>query len=206
MNFMEFVALLHRKGLGELLTLHRTPGQIFLGKMIYEKDRLIVRDMGFLADIKPAQLDPVWDSGTIGMITNSSRFEWASLTFFGLEKCALPVDLSSTRHGALTAAENQYGDRLINFVGSVHRGYHLMLENHFLPVVLLKSIKAKSGEPGLVVSDLRAAPLAISIIRQVNDVVRSAVEKYLSLDVEDVEVTSDQFAELFKGFLNNDKK
>ena len=201
MNFTEYVALLYRKGLGELLTLHRTPGQIFLGKMIYEKERLVVRDMGFLTDIKPKQLDPVWDSGTIGMIANSKRFEWASLTYFGLEKCALPLDLSATRYGAMAAAENQYGDRLIDFVGSVHRGYHLMLENHFLPVVLLKSIKAKSGEPGLVVADLRAAPLAISIIRQVNDVVGRAVEKYLALNVEDVEIASEKFEELFKGYL-----
>jgi len=194
---------MYMRGLGELLVLHRTKTHVFLGNLTFEKGRFIVRDRNYLPDIKPAQLSPCWDNGTVGIICNSSGHEWESLTFYGLEHCNLPVDLSSTRHGILAAAENQYGDKLNDFIGSIYRGYQLLLDNHFLPVVLLTPSKTKSGEHGLTISDLRASPLSIPRIQNITDAVRKSVEKYLIHDVEDVEISSEKFQEMFKKFLTD---
>ena len=195
---------MYMRGLGELLVLHRTEKQVFLGNLTFEKGRFIIRDKDFIPDINPGQLSPCWDNGSVGIICNSTSHEWESLTFYGLEHCNLPVDLSSTRHGILAAAENQYGDRLNDFVGSIYRGYQLLLENHFLPVILLTPLKTKAGEQGLTISDLRACPLSIPRIQMITDAVRKSVEKYLIHDVEDVEISDEKFQEMFKKFLPGD--
>lgn len=192
---------MYMRGMGELLVLHRTEIQVFLGNLTLEKGRFIIRDKGYLVDIKPAQLNPCWDNGAVGLISNSSGHEWESLSFYGLEHCDLPIDLSSTRHGILAAAENQYGDKLNDFIGSIYRGYQLLLDNHFLPVLLLSPIKSKSGEQGLIISDLRATPMSIPTVQKITDAVRKSVEKYLIHDVEDVEISTEKFQEMFKKYL-----
>ena len=135
------------------------------------------------------------------MVSDAGGHQWQSLTFLGLERCNLPIDLGKTRHGALGAAQNQYGESLINFEGSVYRSYRLMLDNHFLPVVLLTEVRSKEGARGLAVGDLRMVPMDLSIIRNLNDVVRKSVEKRLVLDVEDLEVKPEVFDELFGQYL-----
>jgi hypothetical protein len=204
MSTLKLITEMYMRGLGELLVLHRTKTHVFLGNLTFEKGRFIVRDKDYLADIKPAQLNPCWDNGTVGMVCHSGGHEWESLTFYGLDHCNLPVDLSSTRHGKLAAAENQYGDRLNNFIGSIYRGYQLLLDNHFLPVILLTPIKTKAGEQGLTISDLRASPMSITRIQTITDAVRKSVEKYLIHDVEDVEVSDEKFQEMFKKYLPGD--
>ncbi len=201
MSTLKLITEMYMRGLGELLVLHRTETTIFLGNLTFEKGRFIVRDKGYLPDIKPAQLSPCWDNGTVGMICNSSGHEWESLTFYGLDHCNLPVDLSSTRHGKLAAAENQYGDKLNDFIGSIYRGYQLLLDNHFLPVAMLNPISTKNGEKGLIIADLRAAPLSIPKIQTITYAVRQSVEKYLIHDVEDVEISDEKFQEMFKKYL-----
>ena len=204
MTLLDLITSLYLRGLGELLVLHRTVDHVYLGNLTLEKGRFIVRDMGYLMNFKPAQLSPCWDNGTVGLVSNSSGHEWESLTFYGLEHCNLPVDLSATRHGILAAAENQYGDRLNDFTGSIYRGYQLLLDNHFLPVVLLQNVVTKSSEQGLVISDLRASPLSIPTIQKITDAVRKSVEKYLIHDVEDVEISEDKFKEMFQKYLHKD--
>jgi hypothetical protein len=189
------------QGLGQLLMMHITGKNLILGYVSYEKGKLMIRDTGLLGNVKPAQLAPCWDYGLLGCLYSTDKFEWNSLTFCGLEQTDIPVELSDTRQGAMFAAENQYGENLINFTGSVYRGYHLMMENHYLPVVILKSIKIKTGESGLAVGDLRAAPINLSIIRRVNDIVRESFEKQLLLEVEDIQVNSEKFDEMFRSFL-----
>lgn len=110
------------------------------------------------------------------------------------------MDLSKTRHLALAAAENQYGDHLIDFMGSVYQGFQLMLENHFLPVVLVTQICIESGECGLAVTDLRAAPLPISIIQTVNNVVNESIKKHLTFAVDDMQVMPEQFDRIFHDY------
>ncbi len=201
MSTKELLETLFRYGLGEHLVLHIREGQSILGKIIYEKDKLILKDHGLLANFKAEYLRPCLEKGLLGMICCPQQKQWESLSFYGLEKCELPVDLESTRHGILTAAQNQYGDRLIDFAGSIYRGFNLMLDNHFLPVILLHRVTAKSGETGLAVSDLRAAPMPIRKIQEINDLVREEVDVSLSLNVEDTDLNMKDFTKLFGQFL-----
>lgn len=201
MALTDLITRLYNQGLGELLILHTKQHEVCLGHLAYEKDKLILKDEKLLADMKPSQLLPCWESGLLGMVCSSEGETWESMSFYGLEHCDLPVDLGKTRHGALVAAENQYGERLINFKGSVYRGYQLMLDHHFLPVVLMKVIRSKSGDTGLAVSDLRTVPMSISMIHMLNDIARSSVEKRLTLDVEDSQVSQDEFEKLFGDYL-----
>lgn len=203
MKLINLITPLFKQGLGEVLVLHVTESAALLGFLVYEKGRLVIKDQKFLASIKPSQLTPCWENGVVGMICDSKGHEWQSLTFYGLERCNLKVDLEKTRHGALAAAENQYGDNLLDFVGSIYRGYQLMLDNHFLPVVMLKPIQSVDGVQGLAVCDLRAAPMSLSVIRSVNAYVRKAVEKHLVLEVQDADLTDEQFSKLFENYLPN---
>lgn len=199
MRANDLILELFGKGLGELLILHVRQNDVCLGNIVLEKGRLIIRDQGLLSGFKPAQFEPCAQDGVLGMVTAATGQIWESLTFHGLNHCEVPVDLSRTRHGALTAAQNQDGDSLIEFVGSVYRGYQLMLDHHFLPVVLLREIQSKEGQSGLAVCDLRIVPMDLAVIRKINDVVRKSVERQLTLDVQDVEVISEEFDKLFPG-------
>ncbi len=201
MPITNLILKLFKDGLSELPALHVTANTVVLGNVTFEKGKLIIRDLGLLAGMKPAQFAPCFESGLLGMVGPSMGFAWQSLTFFGLEECALPVDLSKTRHGVLVAAQNQYGESLINFTGSIYRGYQLMLDNHFLPVVMMKEIQTKKGAKGLAISDLRTVPMDLSVVRRINDVVRGAVEKRLVLEVENVPMDEEEFSKLFANYL-----
>ena len=202
MPIANLVLKLFKDGLSELAVLHVTAQSVVLGNVVFEKGRLIVRDQGLLEGMKPAQFAPCYESGLLGMVGPPLGFAWQSLTFFGLEECALPVDLSKTRHAALVAAQNQYGESLINFTGSVYRGYQLMLDNHFLPVVIMKEVHTKKGAGGLAISDLRTVPMDLSVIRRINDIVRASVERRLVLEVENVRMDDEEFSKLFANYLH----
>jgi hypothetical protein len=172
-----------------------------LGKLVFEKGRMYLKDDGLLSGINADILKPCWDKGLIGMICNPKDKDWESLTFYGLEKCKLPADLESTRHGFLVAAQNQYGDKLIDFSGSVYRGFNLMLENHFLPVVLLTSVTSIRNDTGLAVTDLRTAPMPISLIQTIHGKVSDQIDFKQSMTVQDTSLNSGDFDELFKQYL-----
>lgn len=190
------------QGLGELLILCRKQDQMYLGKMFCENEKYIVRNEGYLSDINADSMLPCWGNCVLGAIYSKADAPWSGLTFCGLEHCDLKVDLSKTSHRALQAAENQYGDHLIDFTGSVYQGFQLMLDNYFLPVVLLTRIRIKSGESGLAVTDLRAAPLPISTILTVNNIANESIKKHLKVDVDDMQVNPEQFDSLFQDYLS----
>lgn len=201
-TLLDLVQPLFRRGLGEALVLHVKDGAPLLGYLIYEKGKLVIKDEKYLSGVNASLLNPCWDSGILGMVCDSTAHEWGSLTFYGLDECDLAVDLGKTRHGALAAAENQYSDNLLSFIGSIYRGYQLMLDNHFLPVVMLKPLRGKDGSAGLAVCDLRAAPIPLSIIRNINGHVRKSIERHLILEVEDVTLNSKQFDTMFENYLS----
>jgi len=197
----KIVEILFRYGLGEHLVLHIHKDEPILGKIVYEKDRLLLKDHSLLTGFKSEFLKPCWEKGLIGMICAPHNREWESLSFYGLEKCDLPVDLESTRYDNLTAAQNQYGERLVDFVGSVYRGFNLMLDNHFLPVILLQQTNSQSREIGLAVTDLRTAPMPINVIQKIHDIVRENIDVHLSLNVKDVNLESTDFETIFRQYL-----
>ena len=206
MALMDIINSLYKKGLGELLMLHTMKGKIYLGRMLYEKERLVIKDQGFLSSLNSDEFLQCWENGIIGAVCYSENQEWESLTFCGLEQCEVSAEdlLSKTGHGRLLAAENEYGEQIIDYFGSVYRGYQLLLCNHFLPVVLMTKIRTKKGGFGLAVSNLRAAPLPISIINDVHNVVMESVEKHLTIEVDDVQIESEQFSTLFGDYLPGD--
>jgi len=200
MSDSDLLGSLYKAGLGHHLVMHRTAERVYLGPLRYSKGRIVIKDNGYMKNLKPSTLDPCWDQGALGMVCISDQYEWESITFYGLDECDIKVDLSSTRSGALHAAENQYGDKLIDFAGSIYRGFQLLLEHHFLPIVLLQPMRSKRGETGLVVSDLRIAPLDIRTIRVLNDDVTKSIEKYVQLELGDIAMSDDEFKEFFGKF------
>ncbi len=204
MEITELIHSLYKQGLGEHLILHLNKGKVILSNMAYEKGRIVFNKENYLLDFEPAQLKPCWENGTLGMVSQSLGHEWESLTFYGLEHCQLPADLTSTRHGALAATENQYGDSLIDFIGSAYRGFQLMLDSHYIPVILLKSIKNTSGEVGLIVTDLRMMPMEILLIQTIHDVVRKSVDSKITVDIDDANLNTAEFEGLFGAFMSKD--
>ncbi|MEX2517627.1 MAG: hypothetical protein WD572_12115 [Gammaproteobacteria bacterium] len=201
MAIKQLIPQFYAHGLGELLILHLQQDRVILGNLIFEKGKLTLRDQGLISDMTPSQVQPCWESGLLGMVSASDGQEWESMTFFGLEHCNLPVDLGKTRHGALVAAENRYGESLINFVGSIYRGYQLMMEHHFLPVILLQELHTKAGEAGFAISDLRTVPMSVAMIRNLNEIIWKSVEKRLSMGVDDEQVDPDEFEKLFGDYI-----
>lgn len=205
MKDVKLIEVLFKYGLGEYLVLHVNNGKSILGTITYEKGHIYLKDRDILGSIKPETLKPCWDNGLLGMICPPANQQWESLSFYGLKRCQLPVDLESTRHDILQAAENQFGETLIDFEGSIYRGFNLLLKNHFLPVILLHTVKSQSGLTGLAVTDLRAAPMSIKLIQKVHDIVRGKVDNHMSLKVQDTSLNSSDFNEIFKQYLQQDK-
>ncbi len=202
-SFLEVIQKMFEQDLGELLVLHRTDTRVYLGQLLLDKGKITVKDTGLVPDIKVSDLDPCFDNGFIGCVSHSEGQEWDSLTFHGMELCDLPVSLSSTAHSTLASAGNEYGENLTDFQGSVYRGFKLMLDNHFIPVLLLRHIQTHTGESGMAVTDLRMMLMEITMIRNLNNVVRETVEEHLTSGVDDVEIQDDQFEELFGDFIKN---
>jgi len=203
MAVADTIRTLYAQGLGELFVLHTKNDRPLMGQLYFEKGKLTLRDQGLLAGMALSQLKPCWETGLLGLICSSKGKDWESMTFHGLEHCDLPQDLGKTRHGALVAAQNQYGESLIDFVGSVYRGYQLMMEHHFLPVVLLQELSTHEGEIGLAISDLRTVPMSISMIRKLNDIVYKSVEKQLTMAVDDSAMDQDEFEKMFGSYLKD---
>ncbi|MEJ2093720.1 MAG: hypothetical protein P8X93_00670 [Gammaproteobacteria bacterium] len=202
----ELVHGLFLQGLGQLLVLNVDNKETLLGNISFEKGKLTMRDNGHLRDVKPEIMAPCWESGLMGGVyTSKVKQEWESLTFCGPAHCELPINLSKTRQGALQVAENEFGDNLSTFFGSVYRAYQLMLDNHYLPVVMLKPVKIKTGEFGLGVCDLRAAPIDLNVIRKVNDALRESIARQTELGVEDMDLTSENFGKMFGAYLDEEK-
>lgn len=198
------LAHLFARGLGDLLTLHVTDGQVLLGNLLLEKGRVILKDRGFLKGVRAGQVATAIESGALGAVCDLPGQEWESLSFLGARHCHLPVDLSATRTGLLKSSRNRHGDALHDFRGSVYRGFQLMLDSHFLPVASLKAVDTAFDLAGLTVYDLRMASIGLDAVTAINDSVRRAIDRQLTLAVEDVSVTPDDFERLFGNYLHPD--
>ena len=197
----ELMQRMFARGLGELFILHVHESSVILGQLGLKKNRLMLSDSKFLAGVRPADVAACAESGLLGMITASSQYEWASLTFHGLNQCRVKVDLSQTRGGRLAMTRDLESEDLTEFVGSVYRGFRWLLDRHFLPVVTMQTLQAKNGEWGFAVVDLRMAALDLAAVRNINDAVRRSTERHIEIDIIEEEVQSDKFDELFSGFL-----
>jgi len=82
--------------------------------------------------------------------------------------------------------QNEFGDRLCDFVGSIYRAYNLLLANEFLPVVLPQQIISKNNNPGLMIGDLRAAPMPPAVLTEVNKLLIQTLDKRLTISLDEL--------------------
>jgi hypothetical protein len=190
-------------GLGELLVLHARKSGPLLGQVVQEKGRLTLKDHSMLQGVETAQVGPCYDIGICGAVCFQEGHQWESLTFVGPEHCLLDMDLTATHVGLMRAARNAFNERLIDFTGSVYRGYQLMMDNHILPVVLMKEIPLEGGGTGLAVSNLRIAGISFEVLGAVHSELRDLMERKLSLDVQDVVLNESDFDSLFAQFIES---
>ena len=192
---------LFARGLGDLLFLHVSNSTVLLGKVLFEKGKMILKDFGFVADVKPEQVAPCLESGIVGALCSLDDRDWESLTILGTDHCYINTNLSETRTNLLDLSRNQYGDSLLDFDGSVYRGFKLMLESNMIPVVVLDVVKTKLGISELSVCDLRLTSAPLSTIHAAHEYQQRFVQKHLTVTVEDFEVESDEFNEMFGAYL-----
>ena len=192
------------RGLGELLVMRSKDDALLLGNLVMEKGKLVFKDRGVLKDILPARVAPCWDIGIIGVVCDLRGNDWNSLTFLGADHCHILVDLSSTRRDLLRGIADRNDESAIVFKGSVYRGFQLLLDANLLPLVVPLPIDTDEGVTGLAVTDFRFASVPIDIVSKVNDLVRSSVERHLTLTVEDHEIGEDEFEQLFSTYLKKD--
>lgn len=196
---------LFARGLGELLILHVAGETVLLGQVVYEKGRMTLKDLGFAKGARPDQVLTCIEAGVIGAVCSFDNREWETLTVLGMEHCKITGDLSATRTNLLSRSSNQYGDNLMGFEGSVYRGYKLMLESNLLPVVVLDVTETRKEGPGVAICDLRLASVPLNTIHLAYDHQQRFVEKHLTLQVDDFEVDDEEFASMFKNYLEHEK-
>ncbi|MCZ6772903.1 MAG: hypothetical protein O7G83_13135 [Proteobacteria bacterium] len=189
------------RGLGDLLILHVSASNVLLGNILFEKDKMILKDHGFAQGVTPEQVAPCLESGAIGALCSLDDRDWESLSVLGIDHCHIEGDLSATRTNLLAHSRNQYGDTLMGFEGSVYRAYKLMLDSNLIPVVVLDMVEVKNGISGLSVCDLRLASVPLSTIHIAYEYQTQFVEKNLTVTVEDCEVDPEEFNELFSTYL-----
>ena len=185
-SFEGLVSSLFIHGLGELPVFHARANGSYLGYMVYEKGGLQFRDKGLLSHLENQVDPPDWNKHVLGMVCFRKLLQWRSLTFHGIDYCHLATEIEPGQLETLKAAKNEYGDRLFDFIGSIYRAYQLLLAYEFLPVVLLQPIRAKNDALGLTIADLSAISLPDDIVKSVEGMIRGAVEKRLTLDINDI--------------------
>ena len=205
MAYKDLINSLIERGLGDFLVLHTTEDHVYLGSIAHGKGSFLINDQNLVSGMKPEQFRPCWENGFLGCIYHSEENDWESLSFNGLDECQLSVNLSKPRSNALKRAKDQYGDSLCDFVGSAYRGFNMMLDNNFLPVVLLKHVLTKTGESGLAVSDLRMVPMDLSIYSRLENSAKKSIEKKLFYPVGDLQMDNEKFSELFGDYIPDNK-
>jgi hypothetical protein len=190
-------------GLGNLYVLHPTKTHVYFGNISFDKGRLSIVDTNLLKSLRADLFEPVAKEGLVGMICRSENQAWESLTFYGLGKCHITPDFSNTRANAIIAAQDQFGETIIDFKGSVYRGLQLLLDHSFLPAIIIHPVKSKDNEFGLAVTDLRTVPLDIKLLIELNDSVVHSIEAYKTLAVDDLDLSESDFHKYFDGFIDD---
>lgn len=188
-------------GLADLPVMQRRGDGAVLGTLRIDGDKLRLDNCGVLDGVTGLSVAPCWDIGIVGAVCQMPDREWPGLTFLGADRCRIPVDLSRTRHDLLRYTMNSDGESIIEFRGSLHAGFNAMLNAHLLPVLIPLVIATREGVAGLAVCDFRFASAPLRVTVQVNELVRKAVDPHLASDVEDVDLSDDEFASMFGNYL-----
>jgi len=187
------------RGLGEFPMLRHRNGKVYIGFLVKDKSQLVFKDRGLCEGITSSQVAPCWDLGIVGAIVDVKGKAWESLSFLGPDHCHIPVDLSSTRRRVMGRLVAGTGENVLSFVGSIYRGFETMLANDLMPLVMPLAIETKEGI-GLAVTDFRFASVPMDLLIKVHDLVRTAVDRQMTLRVEEVHVDDSEFESLFGRF------
>lgn len=199
-QLIELYESLFKRGLGDLPLMLHQEGRVLLGNLVMDKGKLVFRDLGMLKDTPSNNVAPCFDLGIIGAIADIRGEEWSSLSYIGPDNCQIAVDLSSTRQRVLGGLMGSNGENLLNYYGSVYRGFQMLLDSNLLPVILPVPLRTKKGEMGLAVTDFRFATVALTVVSEVYDLVRVCVDRKLTFSVEEVMVDDSEFENMFGSF------
>ena len=194
------VSELFDAGLGESFVLHAVDGRPFIGQFVLDKGRLTLKDRGLLHDVTAEQLKDCFRQGICGALCHEQGREWESLTFVGPQRCSLGFPMDPVYKDIMAGARNSFGERLLDFTGSIYRGYQLLMDNYFLPVVLLQELEVEGGLTGLAVTNLRAAKVPMDTLGSIHSQLHQVMDLHLTLEVKDVELSANDFDELFGQF------
>lgn len=188
MEFMKLIDSLFRHGLGELPVFYKRVDGAYLGNMVYEKGHLFFKDRGVLGDLDPDQEDFSWEKVLLGMVCFKKLLKWESLTFYGIDYCIVG-EIDPEFRNSFLGVKSESGERLTDFVGSIYRAYHMLLDHGFLPAVLLREITSRNGDTGLAIADLRSLTLPSDVMERTRSAIRTAVTRQTLLKLESLEVT-----------------
>lgn len=183
-TFMELIETLFKHGLSELPVLYTRANGTYLGYMIYEKGHLAFMDSGIFNCTLPQTIE--WEKNAVGMVCYREMLTWKSLSFYGVDYCRIQETLNQDLKSSLMTVENEYGDRLYDFVGSIYRAYRLLLTNNFLPVVLLKQLYSTSDKCGLLIGNLHAAPLPEDVLIRVDGLLNHTLDRRMTLELSEL--------------------
>lgn len=183
-KFMQLIESLFKHGLSELPVLYTRANGTYLGYMVYEKGHLAFKDSGLFSCKDPDSTD--WSKYTVGMVCYREMLKWKSLSFYGIDYCNLSEDINRDLNVSLRLGQNDFGDRLFDFVGNIYRAYKLLLAHNFLPVVLLQQTFSKNNNPGLIIGDLRAAPLPPDMMMNVRKLIVQTLDIRLTIGLDEL--------------------
>lgn len=182
--FMSLLENLFRHGLSELPVLFTRANGTYIGFMVYEKGQLAFRDSGLFSCDDPDLLQ--WEKHVIGMVCYQEMLKWKSLSYYGVDFCSLEGDIDPALMQSLGCIQNEYGDYGNDFVGSIYRAYRLLLDNEFLPVVILQQSLSKNNHPGLLIADLRFAELPADVLRGVHDLIQRTLDIRITIGFDEL--------------------
>ena len=187
MPLLNTINSLFSHGLGEYPVLCQRIDNIYLGNMVFEKDRIFFKDRGVLTEADEIPDDYPWFEQLLGMVCFRDTYQWQSLTFYGVDHCQLE-GIEPVHREKLITIKNQDSDRMFDFIGSVYRAFQTLMEHDFLPVGLLQPVKTHNNEHGICICDLQSAGLSTATKEKIKKLIHSAVDRQLTIKLEDITI------------------
>ena len=196
------IELLYKNGLGDLLISHEIDGAPRLCNIAYDAGKLVLREQSYFKLNTGKGLSGIRNE-PLGVLTKAENEEWKGMTFLGISHCNFNIQSSMDYVKKIMTIENQYGDKLADFRGSIYRAYQLALDNDILPIVSMHTNRTKNGKYGMTVYNFPVEGCTTAERSNLFHVLRKAVEKKLTYSLDELNLPDDSFANLFGKYVNN---
>ena len=196
------IDLLYKHGLGDLLVSHEINGEQKLCNIVYDSGKLVLKNQNHIrlkADTGTSDIK----HDLLGVITKAENEEWKGMTFLGLSHCNYDIPSNTDYVNKIMNIGNQYGDRLVDFKGSIYRAYQLALDNDILPIVSMNAIRIKSGKYGMAVYNFSVDGYTAKEKSNIFLVLRNAIEKKLTYSLDELNLPEESFTDLFGRYVND---